>query len=104
VKGLPEKALRIHLGLLFAEAVCVGAFVIELNRARSGNSLSWAYVFEWPILGAYAIYVWRKLLGSEDVPPGPSTAPSPDEVRALETYNRYLQDVHRGDAAPPTCE
>lgn len=101
MRGQTEKALRIHLGLVLAEAICVSAFVIELNRARSGNSLSWAYVFEWPVLGAYAIYVWRKLLAPES----PAAAPSsPGEVLALDTYNRYLQDVHRGDAPPPTDE
>ncbi len=43
----------------FAEAICVSAFIVEISRALSGNILSWAYVVEWPILGAYAIYMWR---------------------------------------------
>jgi len=34
----------------------------QLTRALSGNSLSWAYVFEWPIFAGYAIYVWWKLI------------------------------------------
>jgi hypothetical protein len=104
VKGLTEKALRIHLGLLLAEAICVSAFIFELNRARSGNSLSWAYVFEWPILGAYAIYVWRKLLGPESNTASHAAPPTPDELSALEEYNRYLSHVHRADGSPPTGE
>ena len=69
-----EKPLRVHLALALAEAICASAFVIELTRAESGNTLSWAYVFEWPILGAYAIYVWRKLASRPRAePPPPAT-------------------------------
>ena len=102
MKGLPEKALRIHLGLVLAEVICVSAFIFELNRARSGNTLSWAYVFEWPILGVYAIYVWRKLL-RPDADSASRRAPSSDEVSALDEYNRYLHEVHQTDG-PPTGE
>ncbi|MFI5036421.1 MAG: hypothetical protein ACHQFZ_09490 [Acidimicrobiales bacterium] len=104
MKELPENALRIHLGLILAEAICVSAFVIELLRALSGNTLSWAYVFEWPILGGYAIYVWRKLLRTEDGDTTTTPAPTPSETDALDRYNRFLADVHRGDPAPPTGE
>jgi len=33
----------------------------QLTRALSGNTLSWAYVFEWPIFAGYAVYMWWKL-------------------------------------------
>jgi hypothetical protein len=46
--------------------ICVGAFIIEVIRALDGNSLSWAYVFEWPILGTFAIYMWWNLLHGQD--------------------------------------
>ncbi len=103
MKGQTEKSLRIHLALIGAEVLCVSAFLIELDRARSGNTLSWAYVFEWPVLGAYAIYVWRKLL--RDVPDDerPLSTPSQADVDALARYNRFLSDVH-GDDPPLTGE
>jgi hypothetical protein len=47
-------------------AICVAAFVIEVMRALGGNSLSWAYVFEWPIFAAFAIYMWWNLLHGTD--------------------------------------
>jgi hypothetical protein len=50
----------------------------QVNRALSGNTLSWAYVFEWPIFGGYAVFMWWKLI--HDPPPGdrsPAQAPSP---------------------------
>ena len=104
MKGLPEKALRIHLGLLLAEAICVSAFIFELDRARSGNTLSWAYVFEWPVLGVYAVYVWRKLLRSDTDSANRTESPTPNEVSALDEYNRYLDAAHRADQQSPTDE
>jgi hypothetical protein len=50
----------------------------QVTRALSGNTLSWAYVFEWPIFGGYAVFMWWKLI--HDPPPGdrsPAHAPSP---------------------------
>ena len=96
----PEKALRIHLGLALAEALCVTAFVVELRRAVSGNTLSWAYVFEWPILGAYGVYVWWKLRRPDDE--RAVSEPTGEERVALDEYNRYLAEVH--DRATPTDE
>jgi hypothetical protein len=29
----------------------------QINRALNGNRLSWAYVFEWPFFGGYAVFV-----------------------------------------------
>ncbi len=52
---------RLHATLFAVLMVCTAAFVVELNRATRGNSLSWAYVFEWPLLGAFAIYMWWRL-------------------------------------------
>ena len=34
----------------------------QYHAARSGNTLSWAYTFEWPLFGLYAIYVWWRLI------------------------------------------
>jgi hypothetical protein len=59
-------AFRLHLTLTIGLIICVGAFVIEVIRALDGNSLSWAYVFEWPILGSFAIYMWWNLLHGHD--------------------------------------
>ena len=34
----------------------------QLDRALGGNTLSWAYTFEWPLFAGYAIYVWWQLI------------------------------------------
>jgi hypothetical protein len=105
-----KRVLRIHFGLVVAEILCVSGFAFELYRARSGNTLSWAYVFEWPLFGAYAIYMWRRFIRDETrgdtsphgTSPGASTG-EPDA--ALAAYNEYLRRVHGAGetpvAAPP---
>jgi hypothetical protein len=55
-------AFKTHLTLLVGLALCGLAFWFELGRALRGNELSWAYVFEWPLLGIFAVYMWWKLL------------------------------------------
>jgi hypothetical protein len=95
-----ERILGIHVGLVVAELFCCAGFAFELYRASSGNTLSWAYVFEWPIFAAYAIYMWRRLLkeerGKEIAPPVAKSSQSADQ--SLERYNEYLRAVHeRGD-------
>jgi hypothetical protein len=55
-------AMKTHLTLVVGLALCTAAFVFELRRAEGGNELSWAYVFEWPLLGLFAVYMWWKLL------------------------------------------
>jgi hypothetical protein len=37
----------------------------QLHRAESGNELSWAYTFEWPLFSAFTVYFWIKSLRDE---------------------------------------
>ncbi len=55
-------AWRTHAVLLAGLALCAVAFWFELGRAERGNTLSWAYVFEWPLLAVFAVYMWWKVL------------------------------------------
>ena len=86
----------------------------QVLRATSGNELSWAYVFEWPLFALYAIYMWWKLVHEpmDDAPvrgpaaePGARRAdqsdqghgvpePAGQEDEDLAAYNRYLADLH----------
>jgi hypothetical protein len=96
------KTLWIHGGLVLAETICASGFTVEYLRARSGNTLSWAYVFEWPIFAGYAVYMWRKLLKDEVGEPARSDHLPPDaKDPALETYNEYLRSVHGGAPDAP---
>lgn len=55
-------AVKTHLTLVIGLGLCAAAFWFELSRAEGGNELSWAYVFEWPLLGIFAVYMWWKIL------------------------------------------
>ncbi|MGO9778538.1 MAG: hypothetical protein ACLPKE_34645 [Streptosporangiaceae bacterium] len=58
----------------------------QLHRALSGNSLSWAYTFEWPLFALMGAYFWAKTIrdefqlrsgavtGAADGPPGVAAA------------------------------
>ena len=90
-----KKTFRIDLGLVLAETICVSAFTIEYLRARSGNTLSWAYVFEWPLFAGYAVYMWRKLRREEvEGPRSVDNQPLNQSDQAFESYNEYLRSVH----------
>jgi len=41
----------------------------QLHRAESGNSLSWAYTFEWPLFAIFAVVFWVKTIRDEARPP-----------------------------------
>lgn len=95
--GETKNTFRINLGLFLAELMCIPAFIFELSRALSGNALSWAYVFEWPLLGLYAVYMWRKLLQDER---GETVRPAvtfDEHDPELDAWNAYLTTVHQTD-------
>jgi len=97
-----RRLARLHAGLVAATLLCTTAFVVELLRAQGGNTLSWAYVFEWPILLAYGIYMWWRLVREERGGPGqhaPAPTPRDDEDdAALDAWNRYLAELHAADS------
>jgi hypothetical protein len=102
-----RERLRIHAGLVLASVICVSAFAFELVRALGGNTLSWAYVIEWPALEIYGIYMWKKLLRGDDVP-APAPAPLDEKTQSeLDEWNAYLARVHGNELArsnPPVQE
>jgi hypothetical protein len=88
---------------------CVALTWWQVSRALGGNTLSWVYTFEWPIFGAYATFMWWKLVHDDpasdpasgtarkaptDSSTGaePSAAAEPDDE--LAAYNRYLADLN----------
>ena len=44
----------------------------QLHRAESGNALSWAYTFEWPLFAIFAVVFWVKTIRDEVHPPAPA--------------------------------
>jgi hypothetical protein len=114
------EAVRLHLTLAVGLAVCIGAFAFEVTRAAGGNTLSWAYVFEWPIFAVFALYMWWHLLHGQDGsrsgrgrrtgtgrrkdrstgtgPPGGSTAPDGQDDADLRAWTAYLEAMEAEEA------
>lgn len=94
-----RRLARLHAGLGVAVVLCTTAFVVEILRALGGNTLAWAYVFEWPILLAYGVYMWWRLVREERGGPAPPAVTATDaDDAALEAWNRYLAELHAADA------
>ncbi len=88
----------------------------QFHRALAGNSLSWAYTFEWPLFAGFAVVFWAKTIRdefrirrgempdpraaaaeAESLPAGVvgavqavGAAPGEDEDEELSAYNAYL--------------
>ncbi len=59
---------------LFAVAAFVGMWWLgdwQFRRAMSGNGLSWAYTFEWPIFAIFGAVFWVKTVRDELHPSEP---------------------------------
>ncbi len=70
-----RRALKLHVVILIVVPAFLALCLWQVSRALGGNSLSWAYVFEWPIFAAYAVYMWWRFVheAAEEVSP-PATA------------------------------
>jgi hypothetical protein len=84
----------------------------QFHRALSGNGLSWAYTFEWPLFAGFAVVFWARTIrdefrikrgqvtvpdhSQEELPLGVGSvqagtaAPVEDEDSELSAYNEYL--------------
>ncbi len=62
----------------FAIAAFAGMFWLgdwQFRRAMAGNTLSWAYTFEWPIFAIFGAVFWVKTVRDELRPSRSATAP-----------------------------
>jgi hypothetical protein len=113
-----RRAVGLHLTAGVVVPACAALCTWQVHRALSGNSLSWAYVFEWPLFGGYAIYMWWRLIHEPLAPPATAPAPAEGTDRAdrespepatgsvaapaeeddeLAAYNRYLASLNAED-------
>jgi hypothetical protein len=74
----------MHVTLLILLPVFAWLTWWQLGRALGGNTLSWAYTFEWPLFAIYAIYVWWQLVHDQTtavtrrILPAPAVEPGSD--------------------------
>jgi hypothetical protein len=80
---LSRRALRLHVVILVVVPAFMALCLWQLSRALGGNELSWAYVFEWPLFAAYAVYMWWRFV--HEAPEG--AAPTGDVTGGEPTSN-----------------
>ena len=119
---LSRRAIKLHVVILIVVPAFLALCLWQVSRAVGGNTLSWAYVFEWPLFAAYAIYMWWRFVheAAEDTPPpatagadpggsngsANSAAPVPEETaqekeedKEMAAYNHYLAQLAERDKA-----
>ena len=94
-------AVKLHVGLLVGLAFCALAFRFELSRALEGNSLSWAYVGEWPFFAGFGIYFWWFVLNGRERKPrnGHRATVAPEFANMAAEWQRHQRDLLDGQAA-----
>ena len=102
--------MKAHATLVIGLALCIAAFVFEIGRALGGNSLSWAYVFEWPLLGGFAVYMWWKVIHPEDLTKKDKLARTTQQIAPefdgmLAAWRAHQEQLNQSrEATPPDGE
>jgi hypothetical protein len=59
---LSSRAVGLHVTMIVLVATMAGLTWWQASRALSGNTLSYVYAFEWPLLAGVVVYMWWDLL------------------------------------------
>ncbi|MEI6363671.1 MAG: hypothetical protein WCP95_16250 [Actinomycetes bacterium] len=51
---------QLDVPLVVVLALCTLITVIEVRRATEGVWRAWFYMFEWPLIGAFAVWIWYR--------------------------------------------
>jgi hypothetical protein len=113
-----RRAFTLHAVILVIVPAFAALCIWQVHRALGGNSLSWAYVFEWPFFAGYAIYMWWRFLherppaaaaklaaaiGTASTttitpdPANPDVAKDDPDAEDRAAYNKYLAELAARD-------
>ena len=92
-----KRAIGLHVTVVLVVPTFLGLFWWQVQRVRQGNTLSWAYVFEWPFFTGYAVYLWWKLV--HDQPAQAQGAPVVGPARASARGSASTSAAREGAAA-----
>jgi DNA-binding transcriptional regulator of glucitol operon len=90
-----KRAVSLHLTLALVLPAFGALTWWQVRRAISGNTLSYVYSFEWPLFGAYAVYLWWKLV-HETPSPSPQRAGEPAAGRAAPAHPAAVGEQPKG--------
>ena len=64
-RWLSRRAVSLHVAVLVFVPGCAVAAWWQINRAESGNQLSYLYSVMWPVFGILGVYFWWMLLHTD---------------------------------------
>jgi hypothetical protein len=96
---ITPKWLAWHLTMVVSVCGMLWLGDWQLHRAMSGNALSWAYTFEWPLFSAFTIYFWIKSLRDELRGHGAASSAEHDAAAPETTASAAARAVETGAAA-----
>ena len=97
---LSRRALKLHAVILIVVPAFMALCIWQISRAVGGNSLSWAYVFEWPLFAAYAVYMWWRFVHEDpDATPQPAESGEEPPVTSAVTQQTEAVDTEEADLA-----
>lgn len=118
VRWVCRRSVLLHTALLLVLPLCAIAAWWQIQRALSGNGLSWLYVFEWPAFAVIAVWLWWVLVTGPVAVAAPEPSGGPDrqmaliarrtaplrwdqsgETAALKEYNAFLGALSAGRPA-----
>lgn len=56
---------QLDVPLVIVLILCTSITVIEAMRATEGVWRAWIYLFEWPMIGAFAVWIWYRFKHEE---------------------------------------
>lgn len=107
--------VTLHLPLVIVLVFCIYATVNQYGRAQEGIQRSWAYTFQWPIIGLFGFVIWNRyrkhgnltrwftdryrarvesFRAEAQAQEAQAPPPDPDEV----AWQEYVEDLRRREA------
>jgi hypothetical protein len=116
MKGLWTPAwVARHLAALVLTVGCLALGWWQFSRAADGNSISWGYMFQWPVFGGFVVFIWwreiqlaRRRAAGEPLTapeqPAPSAPAPPDAPVALGRPVRVAVQPAAGETPDPELD
>lgn len=51
---------QLHIPLVLVLALCTFLTIVEARRATEGVWRAWVYMFEWPLIALFTIWIWNR--------------------------------------------
>jgi hypothetical protein len=114
---------QLDVPLVVVLLLCTGITVVEARRAGDGVWRAWIYMFEWPLIAAFTIWIWHRFrtegnpvrgtaqrwrdrvaayeaeAAAQDAPDEEPSAVEQDPDPAISAWQEYQRDLHRRE--PP---